>query len=117
MSATSADVEVALLRPLSEVETAYVPALLEKALRVIAREVGSLDDADAGFLDTVTDVQAEMVARRLRNPDGVRSEGDGQYQYSLDGSLASGKLELTDGDRKALGIYQGLMVVNLSFGG
>lgn len=99
-------VEAWLLRPLSEVETQYVDRLLERALRLITgaltRSGVGIDDVDPAAL---IDVQASMVARVLRNPDGFRSESDGQYSYQLDSASASGRLEVTDSDLELLGVH------------
>lgn len=104
-SAVSANVQAVLLRPFTTNETAYVDALLARARRMIERAAIScgttIDALDAG---AVIDVQADMVARVLRNPEGVRTESDGQYSYQLDSRAASGRLELTDEDMATLGL-------------
>lgn len=104
-SAVSANVQAVLLRPFTTNETIYVDALLARARRMIERAAIShgttIDALDAG---AVIDVQADMVARVLRNPEGVRTESDGQYSYQLDSRAASGRLELTDEDMATLGL-------------
>ena len=102
--ATRADVEAALLRPLDSQEVKYVDSLLKRAGRLILRELEPVVEVDEGFQATINDVQAEMVARRYRNTDGYASEGDGTYNYRLDTSVASGKIQLPDDDRAELGI-------------
>lgn len=112
------EVEAALLRPLSAAEAQYVDSLLKRAARLIMREVKPVVEWDAGFQETVNDVQAEMVARRFRNVEGYAAEGDGTYNYRLDMSVASGKLQLTDDDRAELGIATegGFWVWNPQYG-
>lgn len=103
--ATSQDVEAVLLRALTTEEARYLQPLLDRAYRLIERAVtdhgGTIDDIDTAVIQ---DVQADMVARVLRNPAGLRSESDGQYSYSLNTSAASGRLELTSEDKTLLGI-------------
>ena len=103
--AVAEDVETSLLRPLSENERTFVGALLAQALSLIvsAAECGPETWTEAFRVRAVM-VQAEMVARRLRNPEGKYTESDGQYQYARDRSVASGRLELTDADKAALGL-------------
>ena len=118
MSAKREDVEAALLRPLTQRERGFVDTLLARALRIIEAELGPVAKVDESVQQVVADVQAEMVARRLRNPEGKASESDGEYSYSLSNTVASGVLELTDRDRALLGLSSGgLFVINPSFGG
>lgn len=117
--ASASDVEAALLRPLTLAESDYVGASLRKALRLIVAEVGELtEETPVEFLETVIDVQAEMVARRYRNVSGKFSESDGDYSYQLDRSVASGRIALTDDDREALGLsVTPILIVNPFYGG
>lgn len=103
--ATSEDVAAALLRPLTQQEKTYVEYLLGRAERAIRRAFTDkmAVEPDCGW-DTVRDVQAEMVARRLRNPSGMMKENDGEYSYELDRGVASGRLELTPEDLADLGL-------------
>lgn len=104
--ATVADVCALLMRPVTNSEKEFLPALLERALRMIDRTASQygieFKDLDAG---AVKDVQADMVARLVRNPEGLRSENDGQYAYQIDTRSASGRLELTDSDLASLGLF------------
>ncbi|BBC53821.1 putative portal protein [Mycobacterium phage PP] len=105
--ATPTDVENRWVRELSEEETTLVSTRLDDAERMLKRRVGDLQaKITSGDLDEadVKQVEAEMVLRLLRNPEGFTSETDGQYTYMLHQQLASGKLEVTDDEWEALGI-------------
>ena len=109
--ATIADIETSLLRPLTAVEAQYASALLARAFSLIEAAAGPATEWTPEYWSIVAVVQADMVARRLRNPEGKYSEGDGQYSFQLDRTVASGKLELTDADREQLGlISHGLFI-------
>ena len=80
--ATQQDVEVSMLRPLSETEMRYLSDLLERAERLLlARIPDLLERVAAGRppVQLVADIEAEMVARVLRAPDNgiMRQEGRG----------------------------------------
>ena len=106
--AQAQNVEVALLRPLTAVEKTYVAPLLAQAERAIRRVFPDQMAAEptVGW-GTVADVQAEMVARRFRNPNGMITEADGEYSYRRDMSFASGRVEVTEDDLERLGISTG----------
>lgn len=48
------------------------------------------------YEDIVVMVEAEMVLRLIRNPDGYSQESDGNYSYAIYQKVASGRLEVTD---------------------
>ncbi|AJD82437.1 head-to-tail adaptor [Mycobacterium phage Sheen] len=112
--ATPQDVENRWVRELSEEETTLVNTRLEDAERMIRRRIKDLDakitagDIDA---DDVKMVEAEMVLRLLRNPEGFAQETDGNYTYMLNQRIASGKLEVLDDEWEALGIRRSGMFV------
>ncbi len=109
--ATTTDVETSLMRPLTTVEQQYVPGLLDRAEQIISVAVpGALDRAetDAAYEALLIQVEAEMVARVLRNPTGMKNESDGTYSYSIDWSVASGRLKLLDDDLTLLGANYGI---------
>jgi len=56
------------------------------------------DRLDAGTLplDTYEAVVAESVLRVVRNPDGLRMEQEGNYQYGRFANVANGLLMFTD---------------------
>lgn len=53
------------------------------------------DDSDDDR-DMVATIEADMVARVFRNPDGLVTEREGLYTYRLDLAVASGHLLPTD---------------------
>ncbi|AEJ92011.1 head-tail adaptor Ad1 [Mycobacterium phage Pistachio] len=112
--ATAQDVENRWVRELSEEETTLVNTRLADAERMIRRRIKDLDDKiAAGDIDAedVKQVEADMVLRLLRNPEGFTQETDGNYTYMLHQQLASGKLEITDDEWEALGIRRRGMFV------
>ncbi|AIS73691.1 head-to-tail adaptor [Mycobacterium phage Panamaxus] len=105
--ATAQDVENRWVRELSEEETTLVNTRLADAERMIKRRIKDLDaKITAGDIDAedVKQVEADMVLRLLRNPEGFTQETDGNYTYMLHQQLASGKLEVLDEEWEALGI-------------
>lgn len=105
-----ADVETSLMRGLTEIESQYVDELLERAERLLRARIPDLDKRaeDEEFALLVADIEAEAVARVLRAPDNgiMRQEGEGNYSYSLNLQVASGLLDILDGDWAKLGIGQ-----------
>lgn len=106
---TKADVEVSMMRELTEAEAQYVDKLLERAERLIGVRVPDLEarvQADPKLALTVADIEAEAVARVLRAPEGgiMRQEGEGNYSYSLNLQVASGLLDILDGEWERLGV-------------
>lgn len=103
--ATSADVETSLLRPLSEQEKLFVPGLLERAERILSARMPDLGQRATveEFRATVVDVEAEAVARVVRNPEGITSESEGLYSFSRNAKVASGVLSILDEEWVRLG--------------
>ncbi|AOT24674.1 head-to-tail adaptor [Mycobacterium phage Stasia] len=102
--ATAQDVENRWVRELSEEETTLVNTRLNDAERMLKRRVKNLDSVDP---EDVKQVEADMVLRLLRNPEGYTQETDGNYTYMLSQALASGKLEVLPEEWEALGIRRG----------
>lgn len=106
------DIEACLLRPLSVSEKSYIDILLAGALRRIrAVFPDRMEVEPACGWETVRDVQADIIARRLRSPKGFISEIDGQYEYQLDKQAVSASLEVTEKDREILGVSSGSWLV------
>lgn len=111
-AATPDDVAVSLMRDLNATETKYVQPLLDRAERLLVSRIpGLLYRATAGIgpvsLQLIADVEAEMVARVLRAPDGggiYRQETEGNYSYSLNLQVASGLLDVLDAEWTKLGL-------------
>lgn len=111
--AEAKDVAADLLRPLTATEEEHVDYWLGRALAAIKRELGELPtpENDPDLYAAVREVQARIVGRRFRGKDGYRSESDGQYQYSADMAMRSGRVALTAEDREDLGIRVGGLFV------
>lgn len=104
------DVRGASDRPIPDSRVPYVQGRLNAAHRLLRSKAPALDArVDSGALDPalVKDVIVEMVLRVLRNPGGYRSETDGDYSYSRDTQVASGRLTVTDDDLETLGFAPG----------
>ncbi|MCU1675340.1 MAG: putative 14 [Frankiales bacterium] len=107
--ATYEAVEV-LWRPLSDAEQAKTTKLLTQASAIMRSAAPTLDARIAsGTLsaDVAEMVAVRMVLRFLRNPEGFKTESDGDYSYTRDDTATSGELELTASDRRALGLGGG----------
>lgn len=88
------DVATTLGRPIeSDAEKSQVRAWIEKVQRRIKRRLGPLEALDENAL---RDVISEAVARRVRNPEGKRSERIDDYSYSLDVDAARAGLYITE---------------------
>jgi hypothetical protein len=101
------DVEVSLGRPLTSDESNRAFALLDRAeARIQSRmdDLAALVAADPVLLATVVEVEADAVARVLRNPEGLLQEQDGDYMYIRSRELPSGLLELTEAEWTRLGV-------------
>jgi hypothetical protein len=64
-------------------------------------------DLAGDFRADVIEIEAEAVARVLRNPDGLRSEGLENYQSTRDKSLSDGQLKVTADEWKQIGLGPG----------
>lgn len=117
--ATSEDVANRLGRALTDEETTLVSTRLADAERMLSRKVDLAAGIAAGdFAEAdVVQVEADMVLRLVRNPEGHVSETDGNYTYMLSREAASGKLEVTAGEWAILGVKpSGPMVFVPTFG-
>jgi len=113
--ATPEDVEVRFMRPLDEDEKRVVAARLEDAELLLRSRIPDLDEkVAAGVLDRalVVMVEAEMVLRLIRNPDGLVQETDGSYSYSTSQKVASGLLEVLPREWTLLGVRSGVYVID-----
>lgn len=82
---------------------------LEQVERMIRRRIPDLDqrvsDSEVFEADLI-DVEADVVLRLVRNPEGYMSETDGAYTYQLQTDLSSGKLEVLDDEWQTLGVFR-----------
>lgn len=105
--ATAADIEDRLGRDLDDGEQQIVHTRLGDAETLILARIPDLHArVTAGTIPSavVAMVEAEAVLRLVRNPDGYRSESDGNYSYELARTVASGRLEILDDEWALLGI-------------
>lgn len=91
-----------------------VETRLGDAERILIKRIPDLldratDDPD-GFAKDVIRVEAEMVLRLVRNPDGYSQESDGNYSYAIYQQVASGKLEVFPDEWDLLGVAAGGMM-------
>lgn len=113
--ATPEDVEVRFMRPLDEDEKRVVAARLEDAELLLRSRIPDLDEkVTTGVLDQalVVMVEAEMVLRLIRNPDGLVQETDGNYSYSTSQKVASGLLEVLPREWTLLGVRSGVYIID-----
>lgn len=91
--ATVIDVAVTLGRPITDPdEQAQILNWVAKTERIISARLGDLAALDRQIL---ADVISEVVARRVRNPDGKRNERIDDYSYTLDAAASAVELTLT----------------------
>lgn len=88
-------------RPLSAAEQETAETLLTDVSGLIRSQVPTIDARlDAGTLDAgiVRMVAARSVIRSMQNPEGYRTESDGDYSYTRDESRTSGELYVSAAD-------------------
>ncbi|QBJ00207.1 head-to-tail adaptor [Mycobacterium phage Pharaoh] len=88
-----------------------VMALIERRLaqveRMIRRRIPDLDTkaaANPTFKADLIDIEADVVLRLVRNPEGYMSETDGSYTYQIQADLTTGKLSVNDEEWQILGV-------------
>ena len=82
-------------RPLTTSEASVASAWLNTASAIIRSRIANVDTRIADstdYEDLVIGVAVEMVLRKMRNPDGKRSETIDDYSYTRDESASSGGL-------------------------
>lgn len=92
---------------------------LGDAEMLLRSRIPNLDDrlelapVNPDFLDirNLKRVEAEMVLRLIRNPEGYSQESDGNYSYAIYQQVASGKLEVTSEEWSLLGVGSGMWVL------
>ena len=86
---------------------ALIERRLEQVERMIRRRIQTLDAkvaASSTFEADLVDIEADVVLRLVRNPEGYLSETDGTYTYQLQSDLSSGRLEILDDEWTILGV-------------
>jgi hypothetical protein len=106
--ATIEDIE-ARWRPLTQSEAVNADAWLNDAAVLIRRRVPNITDRleDDDYAQTVTSINAAMVLRVLRNPEGLRQVSVGDASYTRDQALSAGALYLTKDEADQLGAVSG----------
>lgn len=105
--ATVSDLEDRLGTTFSDDDLPKVQAFLDDAEAILDQPEGALAARITLGRTTahlVKVVVCNMVARLLRNPDGLRGETYPEYAYVVDPAASSSWLTLTRDDRKLLGI-------------
>jgi hypothetical protein len=93
--ATLADLADRLGRDLTAAETRQGGALLDDATAIITDRFPRYATTPTA---ASTAVCAAMVARVIRNPNGLRSEQIDDYSYTIDTARSAGELYLTDSE-------------------
>lgn len=91
--ARTSDVQIELMRSLTEAETTRMDWLLDLASRLVVRFAPDVDDRIAdGSLDAeiVKMIVVHMVTRTLRRPEGVKSETIGPKSVVYDTTASEG---------------------------
>jgi hypothetical protein len=89
-------------------DTALVAKLISKAEIRLASIVGARGGdllvlaADPTKLLLIQDILENAVARVLRNPEGLKSESEGDYSYTLNALDASGNIWFPDSEIDAI---------------
>ncbi len=103
--AVADDVEVRW-RALTDAERVQAQVLLIDAWALATKRVPTLPDAmDADEIssDVVVPILANMVIRRMQNPDGILQETVDDYTYRRDSATSRGALYLSDEELADLG--------------
>jgi hypothetical protein len=112
--AHAGDVADRLGRELDISEARIVNARLDDVELMIKARISDLDDrvtAGDPSEDVVIMVEADVVLRLLRNPEGIVGETDGNYSYQLNWANVTGRLTITDEDWALLGIRQSVFTI------
>jgi hypothetical protein len=112
--AIPADIEKRLGRELDESEATIVDTRLGDAELIIRTRVKDLDLKVEGLVidrALVIMIEADAVLRLIRNPDGYQTESDGNYSYTIDQRVASGRLAILDEEWAMLGVRSGVTVL------
>lgn len=100
---------------LTDVERKVASARLQDALDLLRTRIEDLNTrvvADSVYARVVKAVCCDAVIRLLSNPEGFKSETDGNYIYERYGSLADGRLKILDEEWERLGVRQRVTVVH-----
>jgi hypothetical protein len=109
--ATTSDVTDRLGRPLTESEVGQVTLWLGDVERdILRRQPAALQmaGADPNYFDTMSQIEANAVIRKINNPQGLQSETLDSYSYNRGTSSNTGTtslgLDLSNDEWRALGV-------------
>ncbi|KDN83470.1 hypothetical protein [Kitasatospora cheerisanensis] len=113
MTATVAQVKALCPQgtPLTDDQIADLIEQAETYLLALYPDIPARITAGTLAQTTVDFVEASMVARIARNPEGLRMEMDGDYQYQLAAAAASGYLTLLPAEETMLTRGQGAFTI------
>lgn len=113
--AKASDIEDRLGRELDESEATIVETRLEDAEMWIRQRISDIElriAKDVRYEQALVYVEAEAVLRLIRNPDGLQTETDGNYAYTIDQRVASGRLNILAEEWQLLGVRRGVVVLS-----
>jgi hypothetical protein len=113
--ATPEDIEQRLGRELDESEATIVGSRLDDVEELIFLRIPDLAQriADGKIRQRlVVMVECEAVMRLIRNPEGYTQETDGNYSYTIDSSVASGRLMILPEEWAMLGINRSVVLLS-----
>lgn len=117
--ATTDDVVVSLGRSLTADEATQADGLLGRIERRIIRRIRDLAAqvaGDATLEGVVVEIEADSVARVIRNPEGLRQEQAGDYMYTRATDVPLGVLTITDEEWSRLGVSASAFTIAPSLG-
>lgn len=103
---TLSQVAASYEKTISPQKTAWVNQKIDEAVRELLSIIPDIPARiDAGSLDPdlVTDKVVAAVLRVVRNPEGIEQEGEGDYNYKLRNTVASGDIWYQEKELTALG--------------
>lgn len=112
--ATPTDIQERLGRELDESEATIVATRLEDVEELILQRIPDLPQkVDDGQLRQrlVLMVECEAVMRLIRNPEGYTQETDGNYSYTIDARVASGRLTILPEEWALLGVNRSIVML------
>ncbi|MGD9989072.1 Gp19/Gp15/Gp42 family protein [Pseudonocardia sp.] len=112
--AETTDVATALRRELTAEESRFVRGQLEAAEARLLTRLPNLrirTDSDPSYATLVRNIEAEAVARVLRNSEGFRQESIGPWSATLDTRVAAGFLTILDEEWQLLGAGGGAFTI------
>lgn len=113
--ATPIDIEQRLGRALDESEATIVAARLDDVEELILLRLPDLPQrvTDGKLRQRlVVMVESEAVMRLIRNPEGYTQETDGNYSYTIDARVASGRLTILPEEWAMLGISRSVVLLS-----